>query len=56
MATRDGATNLVEFLMRSPLAGLDLKLERDRDSGRDTDHPFQVRKGPVSRCTKSDLA
>src|SRR5271166_1066304 len=27
--------SLVEFFKRSPLAGLDLKLERDRDSGRD---------------------
>jgi antitoxin Phd len=27
--------SLLEFFKRSPLAGLDLKLERDRDSGRD---------------------
>jgi antitoxin Phd len=27
--------SLVEFFKRSPLAGLDLKLERDRDGGRD---------------------
>jgi antitoxin Phd len=29
--------SLVEFFKRSPLAGLDLKLERDHDSGRDID-------------------
>jgi len=29
--------SLVEFFKRSPLAGLDLKLERDRDIGRDID-------------------
>jgi prevent-host-death family protein len=27
--------NLVEFFRKSPLAGLDLNLERDRDAGRD---------------------
>jgi prevent-host-death family protein len=29
--------SLVEFFKRSPLAGLDLLLERDRDSGRDVE-------------------
>jgi antitoxin Phd len=29
--------SLVEFFKQSPLAGLDLVLERDRDSGRDVD-------------------
>jgi len=29
--------SLVEFFNRSPLAGLDLKFERDRDSGRDVE-------------------
>jgi len=29
--------SLVEFFRRSPLAGLDLKLERDPDRGRDID-------------------
>jgi antitoxin Phd len=29
--------SLVEFFKRSPLAGLDLKLERDHDNGRDVE-------------------
>jgi len=29
--------NLVQFFRQSPLVGVDLDLERDRDAGRDTD-------------------
>lgn len=32
-----GRQSLSEFLMQSPLAGSELNLERDRDSGRDID-------------------
>jgi prevent-host-death family protein len=35
VARSEQPKSLVEFFKRSPLAGLDLKLERDRDSGRD---------------------
>jgi antitoxin Phd len=37
MARSEQPKSLVEFFRKSPLAGLDLKIERDRDAGRDID-------------------